>query len=224
VARFNRAMAETSAESFVRDLLVQTLAVRHVVVGENFRFGKGRSGDVALLRRLSSELGFGLTAVAAVVDSNGAPYASTRLRQALARGDMRAAAAVLGRPYDITGHVGHGTKTGRKLGVPTANLGLQHLFRPYYGVYVARLRVGDDGVWQDAVCSVGVRPTFGGEQPLLEAHVLDARQDLYGKRVTVQLLQLLRGEERFATPEALQAQMVRDIAEAREILDHEELL
>ncbi len=218
LARFNRQLAATGAESFIEDLLYAKLGVRHVVTGYNFAFGKGRAGDTEFLASEARKLGFGFTAVPPVKDPGGAVISSTAIRAALAEGDLEKASHMLGRPYQIAGHVRHGDKRGRQLGFPTANLGLGKLFKPRLGVYAARLH--DGNTWHEAVVNIGIRPTFSPSEPLLEAHVLSSGKalenpDLYGRFVRVELMDFIRDEKKFEGLEALKTQIGRDCDEAR---------
>ena len=202
-------------EEFARGVLKQALGAEAVVVGTNFRFGRGRSGDLGMLRGLGEALGFRVDGVAPVLHE-GAPISSTRIREALSRGAVAAAGELLGRPYFIDGVVGRGDGRGRTLGIPTANLEPVNEILPARGVYVGRMTVGE-AVWE-AVVNIGRRPTFGGVRTTAEAHLLGFDGDLYGRGVRLAFVERLREERAFPGPEALVAQIREDIAQARRLL------
>jgi riboflavin kinase/FMN adenylyltransferase len=216
VLPFDASAATLSPEAFARDVLAGTLGARHVVVGESFRFGQRRAGDAPLLRALGDSLGFGVTAVPPV-EEGGRPVSSSRVREALASGDVRAAAALLGRPYFVDATVVHGDGRGRTIGVPTANLQRENEVLPARGVYAAQCRVGT-GAPRPAVVNVGRRPTFGSGRVTVEAHILDFEGDLYGARVRLEFQERLRDERRFDGVEALVAQVRDDVRRARALL------
>ena len=218
--RFNRQLAETTAGDFLQRILTEKLGAAHVVTGENFVFGKGREGHADMLREAGKKLGFGVTALAPVCDAHGIIYGSTRVRTCLQAGDMEGAAVLLGRPYAITGHVRPGDRRGRAIGFPTANLLLRRLYLPAFGVYAIRAAVMGPRApqWIAGVANVGVRPTFGKDEPLLEAHLFDFEGNLYGRRLQVQLLSHLREERRFPSITALAAQIAEDSRRARKLL------
>jgi riboflavin kinase/FMN adenylyltransferase len=216
VMRFNKKSASVSAYDFVGSLLHRQLGVRHVVTGYNFAFGHNREGNTEFLDKTAASLGIGYTACPPVYDAAGAPVSSSAIRAALAAGDVKKAAMLLGRPYAISGRVRRGEGRGQTLGFPTANLSLVHLFKPRLGIYAVRVAIGDD--WCKAVASIGAKPTFGAYEPLLEVHVFDRNETLYGKRLHVELLEFLRDEQRFDNAEALKLQMTDDCRKAREVL------
>ena len=219
VARFDRGFAAQTAETFAQAVLVDGLGACHVTVGYDFVFGKDRGGDVALLRRLARTHGFGLTVVGPVVRAAGAePYASRRVRDLLRAGDPAAAAASLGRGWEIIGRVRPGDGRGRTLGYPTANLALTGWLRPRFGIYAVRVRIGAEGERRAGVASLGVRPMFPGEEPLLEAHLFAYDGDLRGRILCVELVAYLRPEARFDSVDALRAAMDDDSARARALL------
>jgi riboflavin kinase/FMN adenylyltransferase len=223
VLHFDRDLASRSAEDFVEEILVAGLGVAHVAVGADFRFGKGRGGDVALLRRLAGRLGFGVSEVPPASDPAGRAYSSTRARDALLGGRPREAADILGRPWEIEGRVEPGFRRGRTIGFPTANLGLEGYLRPALGVYAVRAGVdqGPRTVWRDGVANLGRRPTVGGTGELLEVHLLDVAEDLYGRHLRVRLIDFIRPERKFDGLDALKAQIAEDAARARQILSGE---
>ena len=223
VQRFNRTFSQRPAEDFVRDVLVDGFGARHVVAGYDFVFGHNRGGNCEMLLAMGQELGFGFTAVSAVEAEGGAVYSSTGIRDCLRAGDMRGAAAILGRPFAIEGRVASGDKRGRQIGFPTLNLHLGSVVRPALGGYAVRAGLHDGGGtrWIDGVANVGKRPTFGGEDVILEAHLLDFDGDLYGQLVVVSLIEHIRAEKRFDGVDALRAQIAADTERAREILGNE---
>lgn len=224
VATFDRALAGLSAEAFVREVLGEGLGARRVVVGEDFRFGKGRAGDTALLEALGRELGFEVVVVPAVGDGQGA-FSSSRVREALARGDVASARAVLGRPHAVTGVVVEGDRLGRTLGFPTANLGALEETPPAYGVYAVTVEALDGAARGPGVplgrgvLNVGVRPTVTGTRlERCEVHLLEGGGDLYGRTLRVAFVARLREERRFDGLDALVAQIARDVDAARQAL------
>lgn len=223
VLPFDEARSREPAEEFVREVLVDLMGARLVVVGADFHFGHGRGGDVALLHRMGAELGFevlGLGLVAIDGDPSGAPYSSTQIRELLAAGDVAAAARLLGRAHEVRGTVEVGDRRGRDLGFPTANLAVPpNICLPADGIY-AGMFVGEDAVERPAATSLGRRPTFyaDAEVSLLEAYVLDFDGDLYGQYVKVRFLERLRSEQRFDSVDALVAQMTLDVDATRRLV------
>jgi len=224
VMRFNRQLSEMSAADFVRDVLKETLRVRHVVTGYNFAFGKDRRGDTAFLDQEAVRLGFGYSACPPVFDSSGGAVSSSNIRKLLAAGDVEAASVLLGRPYEIAGPVIRGEQRGSRIGFPTANLSLKHLFMPRFGVYAVRLAIGDEHKWHEGVANLGIRPTFSGREPLLEVHALNLDRDLYGQKVRVRMIEFLREEIRFDNIEALKVQIAADCATAKDIMKRKKIL
>lgn len=235
VLPFDLEVAGFSAEAFVERVLVRGLGASGVLVGPDHRFGRERQGDLELLERLGADHGFEARAARLdrleVVgpDGAGVDVSSTRVRAALAAGDLPLAAALLGRPVSVLGRVAHGDARGRTLGFPTANLDLGPALRPPRGVWAVRARVLDEegapGPWRPAVANVGRRPTFHADAPdLVEVHLLDgaaspiAPDALYGLRLEAELVAKLRDERRFAGPEALRTQIAADCAAARSAL------
>ena len=221
VLTFDRRRASQEAESFVTDLLWDALGARLVVVGEDFHFGRGRRGNVALLQKRGAELGFEVAGLA-LVDVPGAdgPVSSTAIRRRVGEGDVAGAAALLGRPYEVRGVVAVGDRRGRELGYPTANLAVPpEILLPADGVYAGwYVRPGDRAY--PAAIGVGRRPTFGEgtPAPLVEANLLDFDDDLYGEAAQVRFTSRLRDDERFDSADALVAQMALDVAAARQVL------
>lgn len=216
VEPFTLDLAAWSPERFARDLLAGRLGARAAVVGKNFRFGHKRAGDFEVLSRLGEELGFEAVAAEVAGDAEG-PFSSTRVRDAVARGDVDRAAEVLGRPHVLTGVVEKGDQRGRTLGFPTANLGQVAVMLPAAGVYAIRVDAGAHGS-RGGVANIGVRPTIGGDAIRIEAHLFDFEGDLYGATLDVALVARLRGEQRFAGLPELRAQIARDAEAARRAL------
>lgn len=214
---FDGEMAGMSDAGFAERVLAQGLGARHAGVGFDFTFGKGRSGSPEALRSYGERLGFTVSVAERIDDPDGLKLSSSAVREALKAGDMDRAAAILGRPFAIRGEVIHGDKRGRAIGVPTANIDLGDYMRPAYGVYAIRARL-EDGRTIDGVASLGVRPMYAVERPLLEAWLFDFDGDLYGQALDVQLIAWLRGEEIFDGLAALRAQIERDAAAARAVL------
>lgn len=213
---FDHAMAALTPEAFARDVLAEGLGLSRVVVGEDFRFGKGRAGDAATLVALGRALGFEATAAPLLGGPEGR-VSSTAIRAALAAGEPERAAELLGHPHRIDGIVAHGDKRGRDLGFPTANLPIDGLAPPRFGVYAVEAEVldGPHAGRHGGAASIGVRPTFGIHAPNLEVHLFDFSGDLYGAEISVALVSFIRGEERFDDVDALIARMHEDCAEAR---------
>jgi riboflavin kinase/FMN adenylyltransferase len=225
VEPFTRELSLLTAREFVEQLLIGRLHAKAVVVGANFRFGKGREGDVNTLTRLGDELGFTARGLELRTDASGA-FSSSRARSAILDGDVREAARVLGRPHAVSGVVIRGDGRGKTIGVPTANLGEVPELLPKNGVYSCVVdRLSGDGkavALARGVSNIGVRPTVGAGLSI-EAHLFDLDEDLYGTRLRVHLIQRMRDEQRFAGLDELVAQIHRDIASARAALTDVEL-
>ncbi|HEY8218380.1 MAG TPA: bifunctional riboflavin kinase/FAD synthetase [Acidimicrobiia bacterium] len=226
VLTFDEKRSHEPAEEFVREVLVEGLRARLVVVGVDFHFGYRRHGNVALLEQMGRELGFevlGLGLVPVEGDPGGVPYSSTAIRELLAAGDVAGAARLLGRPprpHEVRGTVEHGDGRGRELGFPTANIGVPNrICLPADGIY-AGTYVDAEGVERPCAISLGRRPTFyeGADRSLLEAHLLDFDGDLYDEPAKVRFVDRIRAEERFDSVDALVAQMRRDVEDARAVL------
>lgn len=210
---FNRRLRELSAAQFVDQVLIKGLAVRHLEIGDDFRFGCDRAGDFEFLQRSALEHGFTLEA-ASTIELGGARVSSTAVRQALAEADFALAERLLGRPFTIAGRVLHGQKLGRQLGTPTANIQLKRRRPPLHGVYLVSTRL--DGKRVPGVANIGLRPSVTGDgRAHLEVHLLDYSGDLYGRRLTVEFHHKLRDEQRFASLEALKTAIDADITAAR---------
>ena len=213
VCRFNAAFAALSADQFIERVLVRGLRLRHLIIGDDFRFGKGRAGDFALLQAAGSEHGFAAEAMGSVT-VDGERVSSSGVRAALAGGEMEHAARLLGRPYVIDGQVAHGDKIGRQLGFATANIRIKHNPLPMTGVFAVRVG-GLGGHALPGVANLGIRPTVGGTRPLLEVHLFDFDRDIYGAHISVRFVHKLRNEQRFPNFDALKAQIAADAAAAR---------
>jgi riboflavin kinase/FMN adenylyltransferase len=214
--RFNQELSAMSADDFVQSVLVKTLAADEVVIGEDFRYGKGRQGDIESLRQSGQELGFGLTAVP-MVDLDNQIVSSTAIRDCLAGGDLEQARRYLGRPYRMGGRVISGRQLGRKLGYPTANIRLASSPSPLSGVFAVRARWGDSG-WRNGVANLGTRPAVGGEGFLIEVHLFDFDGNLYGQKLEVEFVAKLRDEVHFNKIDDLVTQMREDERQARHSL------
>ena len=213
---FNAAFAGLSPEDFVQRLLLARLRAREVWVGPGFRFGHARAGHLALLQQMGAELGFTAGSIAPV-ELDGAPVSSTRIRTALQGGDFATATRLLGKPYSIAGRVVHGKQLGRTLGYPTANLRFANKTPALRGIYATWVHGVGATRWP-SVSSFGTRPTVGGKEPLLEAHLFDFDGDLYGRLIEIEFVARLRDEEKFPDLPTLVVQMDRDAAQARHIL------
>jgi len=216
VFHFDKALAVTSSEDFVSEVLAKEIGAAGVVTGDDFTFGRGRKGDVPLLKSLGEQHGVIAEAVAPVL-LDGTRISSGRIREALQAGDVGTATHLLTRDFAIEGVVQRGDARGRALGYPTANLQLGDYQRPKYGIYAVRVTL-DDGSEHPGVASLGVRPTFEPPQELLEAYLFGFDGDLYGRRIEVALHAWIREERKFDGPEPLAAQMREDEAAARKLL------
>lgn len=233
VLTFDAAMAKKTAPDFVYEVLVEGLGILHLVVGYDFAFGRGRSGDASVLRWMGLMEGFGLTVVEPVIrpaegERKAEVFSSTRIREHIAAGQMREAAEQLGHWWSIEGHVRRGDQRGRTMGFPTANIDISQYIRPALGIYAVWVEVLPPPGARDApqahpgVAYFGKRPTFQKEEEvLLEVFLFDFDGDLYGRQLRVSFIQMLRGEVAFAGAEALKAQMTKDAALARHILSEE---
>ncbi len=216
---FNKALSSLTAEAFARDVLANGLGIRHVVIGADFRFGKGREGTAEMLQAFGKTYGFGVTVAPLVSDAQG-DYSSTAIRQALSDGRPEDAARILGHWHRVDGVVVQGDQRGRDLGFPTANIYLDGLHLPKFGVYAVLFDVLNGphkGTYKGAA-SLGVRPTFGVNHPNLETYLFDFSGDLYGAHVSVALVAYQRPEEKYDDLDSLIRQMKADCFEAREIL------
>jgi riboflavin kinase / FMN adenylyltransferase len=219
VIPFTRELAALEPDEFVARHLVGPYQLHTLVVGEGFALGRGRGGDVPRLRAIGAREGFEVVAVP-LLELDGAPVSSTRVRALLETGRVAEAARLLGRRYDLRGRVVRGDAVGRTLGYPTANLRLhEEKLVPGDGVYVARTRIGGASAWHPSAVSIGVRPTFDGQARALEVHLLGWDGGLLDRDLEVELVDWIRPQERFGSPEALIAAMGRDVAEVRRRLE-----
>ena len=216
--KFGSELASLSAKDFVQQALCRDLGGKCIVIGEDFRFGRGREGNAGLLREFGAKMGFTVETVAAV-EFDGQRISSSGIRQKLAAGDFSSAANWLGRPFTMEGHVVRGARLGKKLGFPTANLKIRARPSPLHGVFAVFARQAG-GPWLPAVSNLGYRPVVGGRQPLLEVHFFDFDKDLYGQRLEVQFVAKLRDEMDFDSLDDLIVQMKQDEIQARNCLAH----
>ena len=214
VCRFNAGFAALGAQSFIDELLVRGLALRHLIIGDDFRFGRGREGDFERLRTAGLLHGFSV-ATMNTVEIDGQRVSSSAVRAALEEGDLTRAARMLGRPYAISGRVEHGLKLGRTLDFPTANIRLGNRSLPLTGIFAVRVSGGGLGDAPGAA-SVGVRPTIAdGLKPTCEVHLLDRTVDLYEQRLSVRFCHKLRDEMRYDGLDALREAIAKDVADTR---------
>jgi riboflavin kinase/FMN adenylyltransferase len=222
VFHFDAELAGTSAEDFIRAILLDRFGAHGVVTGGDFTFGRGAKGNVELLRTLGSELGL-QSRVVEPVANGGEVVSSSRIRQALRDGDPQLAARLLTRPFAIRGIVEHGDKRGRTIGYPTANVTIDNYLRPKYGIYAVTGRLLATGQVLHGAANIGIRPQFEPPKELLEPYFFDFSGDLYGQEIEVAFHHFLRGEAKFDSLEALIAQMDKDCAEARRLLSAQPL-
>ena len=222
VARFNATFASLTADAFVEQVIVKALNARHVMIGDDFRYGAKRAGGFHHLQQKGAALGFGVEAMHSVL-LDGERVSSSGVRAALNAGNMSEAARLLGRPYAIDGRVVHGDKRGRQLGFPTANIRVKHNPLPLIGVFAVEVRCQENvlrecpvpGDYLKGVANLGVRPTVEGTRPLLEIHLFDFAGDLYGAHLNVRFVKKIRDEMKFPGLDALREQIARDSATAR---------
>ena len=216
---FNQDLAQLSAEDFVRRMLLDTLQARHIAVGANFRFGRGRQGNTQTLQELCAQAGVQVTVLPILEDASGA-MSSSRIRAALSDGDLVTSKQLLGRPYRFSGTVVKGRGLGHTIGWPTANLEVDgRKFLPGLGVYAAWAQVGDQSTHMPAVMNLGPQPTVDPLSPsAVEVHLLDTRRELVGRTLRVEPVERLRGQCRFSGLEELSSQISRDAQQARERL------
>ena len=214
--RFDASMRDIAADAFIRRILVHGLCATHIVIGDDFRFAARREGTLEHLQRAGRALHYEVEQVPSVI-VDGVRVSSTAIREALWDGDLARATALLGRPYRMSGKVVMGEKIGRKLGYPTANVDLRRRQSAVMGIFAVRVH-GLPGGARDAVASVGSRPTFNGTKPILEVHVFDFEEDIYGEYIHVDFIDRLRGQVKYNDVGELVAQMHRDADNARSIL------
>jgi riboflavin kinase/FMN adenylyltransferase len=215
VLTFDARLAGLSAHDFVERIVVEALGARYLVIGYDFRFGKGRAGEPDTMRRAGTALGFGVTVVAQVAEA-GEVFSSNAIRAELAQGDVAGAAQMLGHWWRLSGTVIGGFKRGAGLGFPTANIALAPGTALAHGIYAVRVHL--DGTVHAGAAYLGTRPTFDDGAPMLEVFLLDFEGDLYGRAIAVELIDHLRGDRRYESIDELKAQMTRDCDRAREVL------
>ena len=216
VLGFDEAMSRLSAEDYIKDILVDGLGLRRLIIGGDFRFGHGRRGDVAMLRRYGERCGF-TVAEAAAYEQDGKRVSSTLVRESLAAGDFALAEKLLRRPYSIRGEVVRGRRLGTELGFPTCNIRLQRRRIPLHGIYAAEVKLGERVL--PAAVSMGYRPTLSDDgEALLEAHILDFDGDLYGQCIEVLFRRKIRDEVKFNDIESMKQQIAADVEKMREVL------
>ncbi len=216
---FDEILRDMDDTHFVETVLHKGLGIRHVVVGEDYGFGKNRCGDVESLKRLCVERGIGVTAISPIgLHRLYGKYGSTEIRKALQSGDVFHAQHMLSRPWQVDGVVQQGQQRGRTISFPTANLEFGDLVRPKYGVYVVEVRIEGESDWRPGVANTGSRPTVDGEEARLEVHLLDFDRDLYGQLIDVRFRSFIRAEKKFESFDALKDQIAKDALGARAIL------
>ena len=218
IVRFNRHFANCDAEQFIDEVLIKKLNVKHLVIGDDFHFGKARRGSFAMLKDKGKLYGFSVEDTGSYQVA-GLRISSTLIRDALGEGDLAQAEKLLGRCYSVCGRVAHGDKRGRTLGYPTANIRMFRKNTPVNGVFAVTM-TGIDGLEFEGVANVGTRPTFdGGSKVVLETHLFDFDKEIYGRYVEVHFKQKIRDEVRFESLEQLQAQIVKDVAETKRFFE-----
>ena len=216
---FTDTLRDLDDTEFVDQVLHKGLGIRHVVVGDDYGFGKNRCGTVESLTRLCAEREIGVTAISPVgLHKLYGKYGSTEIRKALQEGDVFHAQHMLSRPWRVDGIVQKGQQRGRTINFPTANLDFADLVRPKFGVYVVEVRIDGEDLWRPAVANTGRRPTVDGEAARLEVHLLDFDRDLYGQLIDVRFRSFIRAEKKFESFEALKTQIMKDANGARAIL------
>jgi riboflavin kinase/FMN adenylyltransferase len=212
---FDFAFASIAASDFVEQILVGAIGMESLVIGYDYAFGRGREGNVQLLRQLGERFGYQVELLQPI-SGRGIVYSSTAVRTLVGEGDVKGVVSVLGRHYSMTGTVVHGHQRGRGLGFPTANLATEKELLPAAGVYAVKARLG--GSLYDGACNIGTNPTFGNGQLSLEVFLFDFDAELYGSELTLIFIERLRGERRFPTREALKEAIAADVARCKEIL------
>ena len=214
---FTREFSQTSSQDFIRNILVDTIGTKKLVIGYDHRFGKNREGSFEHLKENGPAYGFTVEEIPRH-DVDNLVVSSTKIRAALSEGDMHAASELLGRPYTLSGRVVRGERIGRILGFPTANLELDHPHKliPAHGAYAVRIRLGDAHL--EGMMNIGLRPTVGGRKMTLEVHIFDFEKEIYGDTLQVEFIAHIRPEVAFPDIESLQAQLQKDKSVARELL------
>jgi riboflavin kinase/FMN adenylyltransferase len=211
--RFNRSLAALTAEEFIQKVLVDQLKISHIVVGDDFRFGAHRQGDIAVLKKIGERKGFSAESIK-TYQVDGQRVSSSLVRQALASADLKMAERLLGRPFGMSGYVVHGHKRGRMIGFPTANIYLHRQTVPVLGVYAVNVYGLTDGTVH-GVANVGTRPTVDGTRSLLEVHLFEFDRDIYGEHIYVEFMHKLRDEKRYDSFDLLKQQILKDAENAK---------
>lgn len=214
VLTFDAALATKSADDFVTDILKTQYDVRMVIIGADFHYGRGRSGNAETLLKAGAHKKFSVKILPTIKNDVGQIYASSAIRIALSDGNPRAATTMLGRPWTSIGIVENGDARGRQIGFPTANIDLGDYHQPRHGVYAVRARIEKTNTY-DGVANFGIRPTVDGTKPRLEVHLFDFDRDIYGAKVEVSWIDFIRPEQKFENIDALKAQIIQDCAKAR---------
>ena len=216
IVRFNQNFANRDAEQFIEHILINTLNVKHLVIGDDFHFGKARRGNFAMLKEKGRLNGFTVEDTGSF-QLGGLRISSTLIRDALVAGDLKGAEKLLGHCYSVCGRIAHGDKLGRTIGYPTANIRMHRKNTPVNGVFAVTM-TGIDGLEFEGVANVGIRPTLdGGSKVILETYLFDFNKEIYGRYVEVHFHQKIRDESRFHSLEELKAQIVKDVAETKKI-------
>ena len=210
--RFNKAFSELSASSFINQILVQKIGVKHCFIGDDFRFGKGRLGDFSMLKAASHENNYTIEKLNSVL-LDGLRVSSSAVRNFLTDGNFTGAEKFLGRPFSISGKVAHGDKLGRTIGFPTANISIHRKLSPILGVYSVLVKLKSQTY--SGVCNVGKRPTLGGKKTLLEVFIFDFNEEIYGEYATVIFKQKCREEKKFESFDELKKQIKKDVEKSR---------
>jgi len=213
---FNEELRSGSPEWFIQEILVKILKVQHLIVGDQFRFGKNRAGNVDDLKNACDEHNFQVEGIASL-ENEGTTVSSTLIRRALSSGNLKRAAELLGKNYSMSGEVIHGSHLGRRLGFPTANIDPDRIHVALMGIFAVRVTGLHDQVL-NAVASVGTRPTVGGKKMLLEVYIFDFDEDIYGQELQVEFVEKIRDELNFPDVDALIEHMTKDVTSARKIL------
>ncbi|MFT6106679.1 MAG: riboflavin kinase/FMN adenylyltransferase [Rickettsiales bacterium] len=212
ISQFDEKLANLSAEDFVREILVEKLKIKHLIIGYDFIFGKNRVGDANLLQKLAGIYNFSFHQIAAKRNHNDQVLSSTKIRNFIESGDLKSANKMLGRNYQICGTIIRGKQLARTIGFPTANfLPQKDLIKPKFGVYKAKVFV--DKKDYSAILNFGIKPTFNGSEPLFEVHIFDFNQEIYDKEIVVELIDFIREEKKFSGIEELKTQIQKDVKE-----------
>jgi riboflavin kinase/FMN adenylyltransferase len=211
--RFNKRLAECTAEEFVKKILVDKLGIKGLIIGDDFRFGRGRQGDFSFLQKLGQEYGFKVFSTPTVSFENER-IGSSRVRNAVKQGDFKLAALLLGRPFRLSGRVIYGDQRGRLLGFPTANIGLHRQVLPLQGVFIVNV-CGLEALPLAGIANIGKRPTVNGLKNLLEVHLFNFDKNIYGRLIEIEFLKKIRDEKKFDSLETLKQQITMDVIEAK---------